>query len=377
MVDAKELILSFEYFITETDASGDDCLKALEKLREGLSVEKVIRSWRKKEAAIGAMDAKKAMIEVVTMADCHDDMIHDLMNGKEKGTTTYIKDLDNAWTWRRGEFNIWTGYANEGKSLFTRFIALVKALNEGWKFAFYAPEDYPAKEFFDDILHTAAGKSTDISNQNFVGEALYNLMYERVKELFYFVYIRPPENDLITILKEFKRLIRKKGIQAGFIDPLIKVARPSEYMMADDKYAGYVTTVCTDFSRQYNVSLHLVMHQLTPNMQENGLYPQPSMYKVKGGGTWADGSDNINSVWRPTYAKDKLDDEVMFSSLKIKKQKLVGIPQDIRFRFNPRTNRYINHENKKELFDFEGFLRGGKQNHFNFEEEEEDDGCPF
>lgn len=352
----KDVLQSFEHFIIETDASAEDCLKALSKLREGISVEKVIRAWEKKEHQL-AKDADKAIVEVSTMEDCYDDMKHDLLHGKEKGTTTYIPGLDNAWTWRRGEFNIWTGYANEGKSLFLRYISLIKALKEGWKFAFYAPEDYPAKEFFDDIIHTAAGYSTDIENPNFIGENLYDEMYNRIKELIFFVYIRPPHNDLITILKQFRKLIRRKEVTACIIDPLIKVARPSEFMMADDKYAGYVTTICTDFARQYNISLHLVMHQLTPTIQENQMYPSPSMYRIKGGGTWADGSDNINSIWRPTYARDKLDDEVIFTSQKIKKQKLVGIPQDFSMRFNPRTNRYIDHRHKGELFDFDDYLR--------------------
>lgn len=81
------------------------------------------------------------------------------------------------------------------------------------------------------------------------------------------------------------------------------------------------------------------------------------MYYVKGGGTWADGSDNINSIWRPSYARDKIDDEVMFTSHKIKKQKLVGIPQDVKFRFNRKTNRYVSYDTKQDVFQFDKHLR--------------------
>lgn len=358
----KELLISWEKFVQDTGASNEDCLKALEKLKQGMDVDTVIQKWRKKEHALGKKHAKEAFKRVFTMDDSIDEMIHDLENGKEKGSTTYISQLDNAWTWRLSEFNIWTGYANEGKSLFLRFIALIKAIMEGWKFAFYAPEDYPAKEFFDDIIHTASGYSTDKENQNFIGVDLYKKMYKILKELFYFVYIPPPENTLLEILKEFVPLIENHGVKACVIDPLIKVARPKEYMNADDKYAAYVTTVCTDFSRQYNVSLHMVMHQLTPRLQENGLYPKPSMYYIKGGGTWADGTDNINSIWRPQYARDKEDNEVMFSSQKIKKQKLVGIPQDFNMRFNRKSNRYVDANTNKDLFPFDKRLKVPKIN---------------
>ena len=44
-------------------------------------------------------------------------MLSDFEKGLEKGTTTHNTDLDKCWTWRLREFNIWTGYQNEGKAL--------------------------------------------------------------------------------------------------------------------------------------------------------------------------------------------------------------------------------------------------------------------
>lgn len=352
--DAKRFVKKFP------DASFEDSMKAFKNLVKGYSLEKIIKKYQDTQAQIGAEMAKEDYRTVLTMEDCIGEMVEDLKKGKEKGTSTYIKDLDNAWTWRLNEFNIWTGYVNEGKSLFLRFLCLVKAIMDKWKFAFYAPEDFPAKEFFDDIIHTASGYSTDKENVNFINERLYMQMFEKLKSYFYFVYLRPPKNNLINIFKEFIPLIKDKGVKGCIVDPLIKVARPKEFMNADDKYAGYVTTLATDFSRRMNISLHLVMHQLTPKLQENGLYAAPSYYNIKGGGTWADGSDNVSSVWRPLYGRDKWDDEVIFSSLKIKKQKLVGLPQDIKFRFDRKTNRYVNYINKQNVFDFDSELVIGR-----------------
>lgn len=362
MTSEKKILLEWEQFIRATNAPAEDCLIALDKLHSGLPVDKIIRGWNKKESDKLEIERAKLkghedFVEVVMMSDKIEIMKEALIKGKEKGTTTYIPELDQAWTWRLREFNIWTGYSNEGKSLFLRFICLIKSIMDGWKFAFYAPEDYPAEEFFDDIIHTASGYSTDKDNLNFIRTELYVLMYERLKELFYFVYIKPPKNTLIRVLQSFIPLIEENGVKGCIIDPIIKLARPKEYMNADDKYAAYVTTLCTDFCRQFNVSLNLVMHQLTPRLQENGLYPKPTMYNIKGGGTWTDGTDNILALWRPTYARDKMDDEVKFTSHKIKKQKLVGIPQDVDFRFNRKTNRYTNFNSNKDIFDFDTNLR--------------------
>lgn len=353
----QEIIDDAKIFAEEfPDVHFNDYFRCLKRLIKGVPIEKIITKFRDYQFELGAGIAKEQFKTVLQMQDVKVKLLHDLEHGKEKGSSTHIDQLDNAWTWRLREFNLWTGYANEGKSLFFRFISLVKAIKDKWKFAFYAPEDFPAEEFFDDIIHMAAGQPTDKDQPNPVSKETYTKILDILNPYFYFVYVTPPENTLLNVFKEFIPLIEKHDVKVCVIDPLIKLSRPKEFMTADDKWAGYVTTLATDFSRQYNISLHLVLHQLTPNLQENGLYPAPNYYKVKGGGTWADGSDNVNSVQRPNYARDKIDDEVIVSSMKIKKQKLVGIPQSIQYRFDRRKNRYVSYTTKKDLFNFEKYL---------------------
>lgn len=299
-------------------------------------------------------ERKKALI--YTPEDCLGDMLFDLEHGKEKGSTTYIRDIDMCWKWRKGEFNIWTGYANEGKSLFLRYLSIIKACMDGWKFIFCAPEDYPPKEFFDDMLHTLSGQSTDKDNALCISRDDYLDVFARLKDYITFLYINPPGNTIKGALIEFEKIIEEKGADAIVIDPLIKFSRPKDMSERDDIYAAYITSICTDFARKHNLSTHLVMHQLTPRVLESGYYSKPSMYSIKGGGTWSDGTDNILSVWRPLYAKDKLSTEVHFASQKIKKQKLTGIPQDFKMKFDRRSNRYIDFTTEKDLFDFNKIL---------------------
>ena len=62
-------------------------------------------------------EVKKEVIKakVYSPSDCRDEMLHDLEFGKQKGSTTHNVKIDQCWTWRKEEFNIWTGYANEGR----------------------------------------------------------------------------------------------------------------------------------------------------------------------------------------------------------------------------------------------------------------------
>ncbi len=292
-------------------------------------------------------------------------MLKGLRNGKIKGTTTYNSKLDQCWTWRKQEANILSGYANEGKGVFLKQLCLIKALKENWKFCFCSPEDFPSDEFYDDMIHTLTGKTTDkdYGIDRVVSEELYEKAFNLIKNNFTFLYIEPPHNSIRSVLEEFKR-IHKDNPQDGFIiDPLLKFARPKEMAETrDDIYAAYIGSICVDFARQTNSSFYLVMHQVTPQIQEDKKYPEPSMYRVKGGGSWADGFDNILSVWRPNYSTDKMNTEVQFSSQKIKKQKLVGIPQKFKMNFDRKSNRYKDFETNEDIFPFDEIFYGKTQN---------------
>lgn len=246
-------------------------------------------------------------------------------------------------------------YIPTHNSLFLRYLCLIKMLEEDWKFLFCAPEDFPPEEFFDDMIHTISGMSTDMDFANVISEKKYREVADKIRNNIYFVYIKPPHNTIKGVLEEFRPLIKEYGIDAAIIDPLLKFARPKGFSERDDIYAAYITTMCTDFAREQDISLHMVMHQLTPKI-DGGQYPKPSMYSVKGGGSWSDGTDNILSIWRPQYATNKVDDSVMFSSQKIKKQKLVGIPQDFTMRFDRRTNRYIKSDGT-DLYNFSKWVK--------------------
>lgn len=301
-------------------------------------------------------DRKHAKVSITTPDECLEEMLYDLENGKIKGTTTHNTSIDQCWTWRKEEFNIWTGYANEGKSKFVKEICLPKAIKENWKFAFCSPEDYPAKEFFDDMVHTLSGLSTDKDRKNVIKRDFYKFIIDRIKNNFFFVYVDPPHNTIKGVLEQFRILNDTVDLDGTIIDPLLKFARPKGFTDRDDIYASYIGSISVDFARKAEVSHHMVMHQLTPRLEQDRKYPEPSMYTMKGGGSWADGCDNVLSIWRPNYATDKQDDEVQFSSQKIKKQKLVGIPQKLKMRFNRFTNRYIDYDKGTSLFDFDKMI---------------------
>lgn len=287
---------------------------------------------------------------VFNVEDVKLNMLDSFKNGKVRGTTTYWSEVDSAWTWRTKEVNVWTGYQNEGKSLFLQSLCLLKAFYEGEKFAFFTPENLPMEDFYDDIIETLIGKSSDpMYKSNQMREDEYLEAIDFVKDKFFLIY--PEKNFTIeTILEKAKYLVRRKGVNHIVFDPYNTIDHKMKMGEREDLYISRFMSELKRFSIDNNVGIHLVAHQLTPQKDASGRYLRPDLNRIKGGGTFSDKADNVCFVWRPERALDFSNTDVIFGSQKIKKQKLVGIPQDIpEITFNRKTNRY--YINGKSPFD--------------------------
>ena len=142
-------------------------------------------------------DLNYCLKSIKTFASQKAELIDNFRNGRKKGSKTHVRDLDEInlngyknklWSWKEGELNPWSGYMNEGKSQFLIYLCLLKALHEDWKFAFFSPENSPPMEFFDDLIHTILGKTTDRQNKDFaVTEQEYLGAFARIEKNFFFV----------------------------------------------------------------------------------------------------------------------------------------------------------------------------------------------
>jgi twinkle protein len=301
-------------------------------------------------------DLDYCLKSIKTFASQKDELINNFRNGRKKGTKTHIRDIDSIeingyknrlWSWKEGELNLWTGYMNQGKSQFLIYMCLIKALQENWKFAFFSPENDPPLEFFDDLIHTMLGKTTDRTHKDFnMSEEEYLDAYARIEKNFFFVY---PENEqgqpdytIENIEKIFEFLIFEEGVQSVIVDPYIKIKHLMNIGEPEHLYASRFLMERVHFSRKNKISYHLIMHQTTPRKdKETGNYPMPDPYYIKGGGTFADSVDNVLTVWRPNYSTEPSDTTVIITSAKIKKQKLVGFPSSVTMNFDRKKNRYV------------------------------------
>ncbi len=278
---------------------------------------------------------------IFNVDDVSASMLDGFHNGQERGTTTHIDSVDNAWTWRNGEVNIWTGYQNEGKSLFLNQLATLKAVFDGWKFAVFSPENMPINDFFNDIIEMYIGRSSDPFHRNLqMTIEEYKEAMDFVKKHFFIIY---PKKDfqLNTIFEKAKFLVKTKGIRSLIIDPYNTIQHRMRSGEREDLYISRFMSELKRFALDQNISVNLVAHQVTPIKDNDGRYIKPDVNRIKGGGTFADKADNVMFVWRPERALDYSSTLVTFGSQKIKKQKLVGTPQEITdISFNVKEQRY-------------------------------------
>ena len=289
-------------------------------------------------------EAKDVKVEGVF--DCNDfesEILYNYRNGQPRGTTTYFADIDQCWTHRLGEVTIWTGYNNEGKSLLLKQLLLLKSKYEGWKHAIYSPEEMPFSEWYTDVIESYIGKSADIEQKRFGNYMTEYQLSEGIafmNEHFFMVY-PDDEQSLDEILRRFSYLIRRKNLKTVVLDPYNQIQHRMMAGEREDLYISRFMSKLKKFAIQHEVAVHLVAHQVTPKFEANKNYPEPNIYLIKGGGTFADKADNVCSVWRENRNTDIRDTAVKFISQKIKKQKLTGIPGTATLEYNRSKNRYL------------------------------------
>ena len=211
---------------------------------------------------------------------------------------------------------------------------LTKSIYDGWKWAIFSPENYPANDFYDDLVEMYAGKWLDKMDEKEYVEAC-----GFVNDHIFYVY---PENehDIESIHEKFRYLILKKGCDGVMIDPfnqLDKVQKPYE---RDDQYIGNVLKDIKRFALLNAVSYNIVMHPKNPSYNSDKSLPVVDMYDIAGGAMTGNKSDQIISYYRPNFHLDKNDPNVQVHIQKLKRRRTGGKLGQFEIKLNWSTKRY-------------------------------------
>lgn len=266
-------------------------------------------------------------------------------HGRPTGSSTYYPGFDENFTFLRGDITLITGLPNDGKGQFTRTLALIKSYIDGWKWAFYAPEDYPIDLFYDDMVHMYVGKSPYYGDDHQMSKFEYDEARMFIREHFFLIspvadkktgQVPLPTNDWINERIRFLKL--KYGINAYVKDPWNKISH--DMSQRDDQYLQSELSKEKFFAMNFDAAFYIV-HPKQMQKNKDGSYSAPDRYDMAGGAMFFNMFDNFITIYRSHRHEDPNDQSVSAIVRKIKKQKLVGRPGEFEFWYDWKSNRYF------------------------------------
>lgn len=272
---------------------------------------------------------------VFCVEDIFESMLDNFRKGVQLAPTTRFKELDTYFRWKKGEINLWTGYANWGKTYFVLQLMLTKSIWDGWKWAVFCPENFPANDFYDDLIEMYCGKwLKDITEDEYIAAASF------INDHIFYIY---PENehDLVSIHEKFRMLVMKKGVDGVLIDPWNQLDHVQKAYQREDQYLSQMLKDVKRFALLNNVSYNIIAHPKTPTYGEGKQLPVVDMYDLYGGSMWGNKVDQLVTYHRPNWHVDKNDQSVEIHIQKVKRKRTGGTQGKCDLRMNWQRKRYV------------------------------------
>jgi twinkle protein len=327
----------------------------------------------KEEIKENIFDVKLAEKDIILLESVKQSMYEEFESGRAKGTTTYFKSFDRHWTWRKRQVNFLGGIGNIGKTTMLNNLCVLKAMYEDWKFGFFSPEQDPPNDFYNDLIHTYVGKSTEPYHSNQMTKEEYTQAMDFITKHFFYVYPESASPTPDYVNSCFEYLIDEYNVDACITDPFNQLDNDWKKFGRDDLYISEYLSKGKRFSQVNDIVYFIVGHPKGNLEKIGGNYAMPTVYDYSGGAMWNNKCDDILCYHRPNAITEPENPECIFASQKIKKRKLTGIPGNVKMMFDIKTNRFIESDGNNP------FVKEQKieQNFIDFEPNKEFDAAPF
>lgn len=262
-------------------------------------------------------------------------MLHNFKSGVQLSPTTRFTEMDDYLRWKKGEINLFVGYGNHGKTFFALQLMLTKSIWDGWRWAIFSPENFPANDFYDDLV------------EMYVGKWLNRMTEEEYTEACHFIgnhifYVYPEhEHDINSINERFRHLVLKKGIDGVMIDPFNQLDHNQKAFQREDQYLSEIFKDIKRFALLNNISYNIIAHPKNPSYNQDKSLPVVDMYDIAGGAAWGNKMDNIISYYRPNFHVDKNDPNVEIYIQKLKRKRTGGKLGNFPIKLNWAEKRYF------------------------------------
>ncbi len=255
---------------------------------------------------------------VYYLEDIFPSMLENFRKGITLAPTTRFATMDEYFRWKKGDINLFVGYGNHGKTFFALQLMLTKSIWDGWKWAIFSPENYPANDFYDDLVEMYVGKWLDQMSEDEYSEACHF-----ISEHIFYVY--PDDgHDINSINERFRHLVLKKGVDGVMIDPFNQLDHVQKAYQPIDQYLSDVLKDIKRFALLNKICYNIISHPKNPNYNQDKSLPVVDMYDIAGGAMWGNKVDQIVSYYRPNFHVNKNDPNVQVYIQKLKRKRTGG-----------------------------------------------------
>lgn len=256
-------------------------------------------------------------------------------HGMDAGVPTGWANLDKLYSVVPGQLTVVTGIPNSGKSEWVDALSMNLAMNNGWRFAAFSPENgkemHTVKLVEKRVQFSADPKSSHrMSKDTFMSGAQW------VGEHYCFIENTNEMPTLDWILDRAKDAALRYGIKGLIIDPWNRIEKKLGERQSETDYVAESIPKILRFLVNYGVHGWLVVHpkQQQPD-HKTGKIRAPSLYDMAGSAHFVNMCDNGVVIHR----SESMDDttEVLVRKVRFKH---VGRRGETRLRYNRVTGRY-------------------------------------
>lgn len=275
--------------------------------------------------------------------------------GMSAGVDTGWPNVDKLYTVAPAQLTVVTGIPNAGKSEWVDALTVNLALNHGWRFAAFSPEngkEAHATKLIEKRVEMSADPKSDnrMSFDTFYAGSLW------VRKHYSFIESTDVMPTLDWILERAADAALRHGIKGLIIDPWNRIEKKMENFRSETDYVAAAIPRILRFLVNYGVHGWLVVH---PKQQEKdkktGRIPAPSLYDMAGSAHFVNMCDNGIVIHR----SDSIDDT---TEVHVKKARFkhIGRRGETKLAYDLKTGRYTPLDKAPPEYQFGGEQDGIK-----------------
>lgn len=210
----------------------------------------------------------------------------------KKGLSTGLDTLDNYFLFKRGNFNVYNGFDNVGKSTTLWYFCLLSSLYHGWKWIIYSAENRNGS-VIKRLIEFYCGEKIHL-----LKEMQYENAYNFIKSKFTIINNEQMYNykDILIITE---KLLLKDKYDGLLLDPYnaLKIDLSDNSKLSTHEYHYEAASEMQMFAKKRDICVYLNCHVVTGAMR---LKIAPMKADTEGGGKFANKADDFVTIHRET-----------------------------------------------------------------------------